>query len=70
MAIKFGYIDDFAVRLTLGEAWWFTRGEWRPLDTSEASAKARLVSETEFKKMFPQLPALPTAAFQFADKLS
>ena len=55
----FAYLDGLAVRFNDTEAWIHGIYGWRPLDIMEAGAKARLVSQHTFEKMFPGLPELP-----------
>jgi hypothetical protein len=67
MEIKYAYWEDLAVRLTSdGDAWMFNEltEKWAPMNAADAVTKAKLLTEAEFDKMFPDLPALPTEAFK------
>jgi hypothetical protein len=63
MRIKFAIYDDFATRFTDSEAWEFIGGQWKELNLGDAHHKAKLMSEDDFKSVFPQLPPLPSNAF-------
>ena len=41
-------------------AWSFVDGAWREINRADAYAKAQLVGELEFKRLFGDLPPLPT----------
>jgi hypothetical protein len=64
MEIKYAHLDGIAVRLTNTEAWSFTRGAWHEMNSGEANHKATLLNAETFNKMYPELPALPAAAFK------
>lgn len=51
-----------------GEAWSIIKDAWSRVDDADVGMSARLVSVEEFKKLFPDLPELPKAAFQSSDK--
>jgi hypothetical protein len=56
-----------AVRFTSdGEAWKFNELHkvWEPMNAADAVHKARVLTETDFNEMFPDLPALPPEAFK------
>ena len=62
MHIRFAIYDDFATRFTDSEAWEFI-GQWRELNLGDAHHRAKLMSEDDFKSVFPHLPPLPRKAF-------
>jgi hypothetical protein len=62
--IKYAILDDAPVRYNDSEAWEFVGGQWKPLHIADAHHKAKVSSEESFNKLFPQLPPLPTTAFQ------
>lgn len=47
-----------------GEAWSVIKDTWSRVDSADVGMSARLVSVEEFKRLFPDLPAMPKAAFQ------
>ena len=51
-----------------GEAWSVIKDAWTRVDSADVGTSARLVSVEEFKRLFPDLPELPKAAFQSSDK--
>lgn len=61
--MKFGDIDDLPVIFDDKRAVMFGNGQWNPIDHAEAHFKAKLMSEAEFKKCFPDLPPLPDNVF-------
>jgi len=66
-AIKYAYWEDLAVRLASdGEAWLFNEktNAWEKMNAADAMFKAKLLSEAEFKSLFPDLPSLPGKAFK------
>ena len=62
--IKFGMLDGNAVRFTNLEAWWLVDGVWRPISPGEVLLNAAVMREARFNQLFPQLPRLPSNAFQ------
>jgi hypothetical protein len=62
--IKFGMLDGNPVRFTNLEAWWLVAGAWRPIPTGEVLSNAAVMREVRFKRLFPQVPLLPSKAFQ------
>jgi hypothetical protein len=70
MKPKYAELDDVPVRYTDREAWQCIGGVWSPLNTADAHHKAKMLSEETYNKHFPQLPPLPTAAFQSSDSES
>jgi hypothetical protein len=68
--MEFADWEDTPVVVSPGEAWAFVNGAWARRDSTEMSAKARVVSEERFKRLFGELPPLPTTAFHSSDKPS
>jgi hypothetical protein len=64
MGVKFGMLDGNAVRFTNFEAWWLVDGAWRPVSPGEVLSNAAVMREARFKEVFPQVPILPSKAFQ------
>ena len=64
MGVKFGMLDGNAVRFTNFEAWWLVDGAWRPVSPGEVLSNAAVMREAQFKEVFPQVPILPSKAFQ------
>jgi hypothetical protein len=62
--IKFGILDGNAVRFTNGEAWCLVDGAWRPIASAEVLSNAAEMREARFNQRFPQVPLLPSKAFQ------
>ena len=62
--IRYATLERRPVRLNDYEAWWVINGNWEPLHLGEAAFGAKLLSEQQFNKMFPNLPQLPSTAFQ------
>lgn len=62
--IKFGILDGNAVRFTNGEAWCLVDGAWRPISSAEVLSNAAEMREARFNQRFPQVPLLPSKAFQ------
>ena len=62
--IKFGMLDGNPVRFTNFEAWWLVDGAWRPISPGEVLSNAAVMRESRFKRLFPQVPLLPSKAFQ------
>lgn len=63
-AIKFGIVDENAVRFTSLEAWWLVDGVWRPISPNEVLLNAAVMKEARFNQLFPRVPPLPSNAFQ------
>ena len=56
------YYCNFAgVPTIVGEtrAWSFVDGKWVEINRAEAYAKAQLIGELEFRRLFGELPPLP-----------
>jgi phasin len=66
--IKFGMLDGNAVRFTDLEAWWLVDGAWRPISPGEVLLNAAVMREARFNQLFPQVPRLPSIAFEFDDR--
>lgn len=49
---------------TPGEAWAVVRGSWERVDSSDVGNSAKIVPEADWRAKFPDLPPLPSAAFQ------
>ena len=64
MKVGFAFIEDFPVKFTATEAWACLRERWEEFHPAEAYHDAKVLSEAEFKKSFPNLPPLPPEAFE------
>ena len=55
------YCNYAGVPTIVGEtrAWSFVEGAWTEIDRAEAYAKAQLIGEMEFRRLFGELPPLP-----------
>jgi Phasin protein len=62
--IKFGILDGNPVRFTNLEAWWLVNGAWRQISPGEVLSNAAVMRKARFKQLFPQVPLLPSNAFQ------
>jgi Phasin protein len=62
--IKFGMLDGNPVRFTNLEAWWLVNGAWRQISPGEVLSNAAVMRKARFKQLFPQVPLLPSNAFQ------
>jgi hypothetical protein len=62
--IKFGILDENAVRFTNLEAWWLVDGVWRPISPGEVLSNAAVMREARFNQLFPEVPLLPSDAFK------
>jgi hypothetical protein len=65
--IKFGRYDGNAVRYSSEppfEAWWYVDGRgWLDLNHADAMHNAKVMTEAEYLRMFPDLSPLPEEAF-------
>ena len=61
--IKFGVLDGNPVRFTSLEAWWLVDGAWRPISPDEVLLNAAVMREARFNQFFPEVPRLPSNAF-------
>jgi phasin len=68
--IKFGMLDGNAVRFTNLEAWWLVDGAWRPISPGEVLSNSAVMREARFNQLFPQVPRLPSNAFQADNRRS
>jgi hypothetical protein len=50
--------------VTATDAWWLVEGKWVQLERAEAGRNAVVIGESAFYDRFPQVPKLPSAAFQ------
>ena len=55
---------DRPVRYTATEAWIFFEGIWNPIHPAEVYEKAKVLTEPEYNRIFPQKMSLPKTAFQ------
>jgi hypothetical protein len=62
--IRFGRLDDNAVRFTGKEAWRLRNGTWRKVPAAKVAEEAVVLSKTRFDQLFPKVPKLPAAAFK------
>jgi hypothetical protein len=62
--IRFGRLDDSAVRFTKREAWRLRNGKWRRISVDKALSDAVVLSKTRFDQLFPRAPQLPAGAFR------
>jgi len=49
-----------------GEAWAFSEGAWKRVDSTDVGMNGRVMSKEAFGAMFPSLPALSSNAFNSA----
>lgn len=61
--IRFGRLDDSAVRFTNQEAWRLQNGRWRRISVDKVLSEAVLLSKTRFDQLFPEAPQLPAGTF-------
>ncbi len=64
MKPKFGFLDNQPVRYLVTEGWIFWRGEWHPVHPAEIYHDGRVLTEEQFNELYPDLPSLPSTAFQ------
>lgn len=57
--IHYAYLDESPVIFDDDKAVQFVAGRWKPLHLADAACKARLLSEEEFRRVYPALPAAP-----------
>ena len=68
---KFGAFESNPARFTDIEAWVYQHDNvWRKMNVAEVRQHAALLSEADYLAAYPDLPALPKAAFQSSDKPS
>jgi hypothetical protein len=68
---KFGAFESNPARFTDDEAWVCQHDNvWRKMNSAEVAQSAALLSKADYLATYPDLPALPKAAFQSADKPS
>ena len=68
---KYGAFESNPARFTDYEAWVFQHDKvWRQMNPAEVAQGAAVLSPAEFAANYPDLPALPKAAFQSSDKPS
>jgi hypothetical protein len=58
-------LDYQPVRYTISEAWWIPEDgmPWREIDPAATMHDGAMMTNQQFKKMFPRLPPLPKDAF-------
>ena len=68
---KYGAFESNPARFTDNEAWVYQHDNvWRKVNSAEVAQHAALMSEADYRAAYPDLPALPKAAFQSSDKPS
>jgi hypothetical protein len=61
---SYGTFEGCPARWTPYETWVLYARTWRKIHPAELAIGARTMTKAEFIATFPQLPAMPTAAFQ------
>jgi hypothetical protein len=64
MKIRYATLEGRPVLVSKTEAWWVIDGAWKPMHLAEASFNARLLTKERFDRAFPDLPQLPSSAFE------
>jgi hypothetical protein len=68
---KFGTFDGEPIVWAPGEAWVFRDKSWVPTNSSEVGMGARVLSKSDFDKLYPSVPGLPSSAFcEFRNRIS
>jgi hypothetical protein len=68
---KYGSFESNPARFTDGEAWVYQHDHvWRKMNSAEVAQHAAVMNAADFAAAYPDLPALPKAAFHSADKPS
>ena len=68
---KYGAFESNPARFTDSDAWVYQHDHvWRQMNVAEVRQHAALLTKDEYLANYPDLPALPKAAFQSADKPS
>jgi hypothetical protein len=68
---KYGAFESNPARFTDDEAWVCQHDNvWRKMNSAEVAQHAAVMNQADFGTAYPDLPALPTAAFQSAGKSS
>lgn len=68
---KYGAFESNPARFTDGEAWVYQHDHvWRKVNSAEVAQHAAVMSKAAYDAHYPDLPALPKAAFQSSDKPS
>lgn len=57
-------LNGQAVKYSTTEAWWIIDGQWHKADLPDVFNNASMMTDAQFEQMFPNLPALPDAAFK------
>ena len=69
--MKYGAFESNPACFTDQEAWVYQHDNvWRQMNPAEVTQHAGLMNEATFRAAYPDLPALPKAAFQSSDKPS
>lgn len=69
--MKYGAFESNPACFTDSEAWVFQHDNvWRKMNSAEVVQHAAVMSEAAYRAAYPDLPALPKAAFQSSDKPS
>jgi hypothetical protein len=66
--IRFGRLDDSAVRFTSQEAWRLQGGKWRRIAVEKVLSEGAVLSKSRFDQLFPKAPPLPAGAFSSGSK--
>jgi hypothetical protein len=57
--LGYAVLESQPIRYTAREAWVYAEGKWHEMNSADAVHKARVLSATDFHKLFGQLPNLP-----------
>jgi hypothetical protein len=69
--MKYGAFESNPACFTDNEAWVYQHDNvWRKMNSAEVVQHAAVMSEADYRAAYPDLPALPKAAFQSSDKPS
>lgn len=64
MTPKFADIMSQPVRYTETEAWIYFEDKWQRVDMADVYHSARVLTEANYRAIYPQVPPLPITAFQ------
>lgn len=68
---RYGAFESNPARFTDNEAWVYQHDNvWRQMNSGEVLHGAAVLSEAAYRANYPDLPALPKAAFQSSDNPS
>ena len=62
---KYGSLEGLGVISDRWEAWQLSpNGVWHEINAADAATKAKILTESEFQRIFGPVPPLPKGAFQ------